>query len=66
MRLGLRLRLEFLDKISQGLVAGWLGGQVAGWLGYWRINLTQLPTKLKLKLKLKLSLAKNICFDDIQ
>ena len=33
-------------------VGGWLGG----WVDYWRINLSQLPTKLKLKLKLSLAI----------
>ena len=36
---------------------------MAGWLDYWRIKLTQLPTKWKLKLKLSLVIENSGIFD---
>ena len=50
MEVGVEVQVE----VGVELEINFHGG---GWLDYWRIKLSQLPTKLKLKLKLKLSLA---------
>ena len=47
------VKLSCQNKLSWG---GWLGG----WLDYWRIKLSQFPTKLMLKLDM--SLAKNLSY----
>ena len=39
-----------------------VGGRMCGWMGdwrFWRVRMSQLPSKLKLKLKLGLAILKN-------